>query len=393
MGELKEKRILILCVDRDDDLNAKAQVKTPVIGRAENLDASVQLALRDPEETDANAMFEAVRTYDHLLSEGKLDESIQIATISGSQRGGVSADRKLAGELDQLLKAFPATEVVMVSDGYSDEAILPIVESRAPVVSVRRIVVKHSERIEESAALFSRYLRMIVENPRYSRFALGLPGLLILILGVLSLFGLVTYYLLTLAVFLSAIMVIKGFGLDKVAKRFYYWAREYSPPPLRVQISGFAVIVGIICMILGAYYGWTDVAGFVAERQIPQTISAWFSIMPQATGIFIKGAVTLIVVGMCVTFLGRAIRWYLERDSRLLRNAALIFTIAWSRQIFYGTADVLIKPELGYEKLIFAIVVGMLIGIASFLIIIVVHRSASGFFEGTGGQDEDFSKE
>ena len=66
-GEQTQKRIFILCVDRDGDLGTKAGIKTPVIGRTANLEAAVALALKDPEEPDANAMFEAVSLYDRLL--------------------------------------------------------------------------------------------------------------------------------------------------------------------------------------------------------------------------------------------------------------------------------------------------------------------------------------
>ena len=59
----EQKRILILCVDRDGDLEAKAGVKTPLMGRAANMDGAVSLALQDPEEPDANAMFEAIREF------------------------------------------------------------------------------------------------------------------------------------------------------------------------------------------------------------------------------------------------------------------------------------------------------------------------------------------
>jgi uncharacterized membrane protein len=31
--EQKQKRILVLCVDRDGDLTTKAEIKTPLIGR------------------------------------------------------------------------------------------------------------------------------------------------------------------------------------------------------------------------------------------------------------------------------------------------------------------------------------------------------------------------
>jgi len=161
------KRILILCVDRDGDLGTKAGIKTPALGRASNLDAAVALALSDPEEPDANAMFEAVSLYDRLINEKQPGEVFEVATICGSELGGVGADRKLVAELNQVLELFNANEVILVSDGYSDEAVLPLVESRVPVSSVRRIVIKHSESIEETAALFSRYLKLLIENPKY----------------------------------------------------------------------------------------------------------------------------------------------------------------------------------------------------------------------------------
>jgi putative membrane protein len=385
--EKEQKRILVLCVDRDGDLEAKAGAKTPVVGRAENLDAAVSLALKDPEEPDANAMFEAIRVYDRLVGENNPQEIFEIATLSGSEFGGVGADRKIVAGLNELLGSFAANEVILVTDGYSDEAVLPLVQSRVPVTSVRRIVVKHSETIEETAALFSRYLRMIMENPRYSRIALGLPGLLILILGIFAIVGWVQYYLMAFVLILSVSLLVKGFGVDRAARGFYRWLREYSPPPLRVQISNFSAIAGALCMVLGVYLGWTNAA---AEVTVQENIALWLSILPRITGFFIGGAITLIVVGVCVALSGRAIRWYLEHDARLLRNVALIVIIAWSREIFLTASNLLISPEIGYEKVIFSIIVGILIGITSVLVIFVVHRSAKGFFQETEDQVEEF---
>jgi len=384
----EQKRILILCVDRDGDLGAKAEVKTPIVGRGENLNAAVALALRDPEEPDANAMFETIRVYDRLQSEGKPEEVFEIATISGSELGGVEADRKVVAELSELLGSFPANEVILVTDGYSDATVLPLVESRVPVSSVRRIVVKHSETIEETAALFTRYLKLIVENPRYSRIALGLPGLLFLILGILSIFNLLYYYWIAFIFVLSAFMLVKGFGVDKTVKNVIQWMKAYTPPSLQVQISNFAAIAGALCIVVSIYLGW-DAA---AEILIPPDIGGWFSVLPQVAGYFVKGSVDLMVVGICVILLGSAIRLYFERDARLLRNAALIVSIGWSRQILDATSDLLISPKMGYEKLIFSIVVGILIGIASVLVVFVIHRSAKGFFEETKEQVEEFGE-
>lgn len=393
MEEGQQKRILVLCVDRDGDLAKKAEVKTPVIGRRENVEAAVNLALSDPEEPDANAMFEAVRIYDRLEGERKPEEVFQIAAISGSELGGVGADRKVVGELNEVLHSFPASEVILVTDGYSDEVVLPLVQSRVPVSSVRRIVVKHSESIEETAALFSRYVKMLVQDPRYSRFLLGLPGLLILILGILSIFNLLSIFWIVFVFVLSALMLVKGFGVDRAVVKFYHWTKEYSPPPLRVQISSFAAIAGILLIVVSAYLGWKSSATFVSGLPtVPSSIADWLSYLPQITGNFIIGAMDVIVIGICVILTGRAIRLYLDRDARLLRNAALIASILWSRQILDGTAQVLTKPEMGYEQLIFSVIVGVLIGIASVLVIFVVHRSSKGFFEETIEQVEEFGE-
>ncbi|MBS7659090.1 DUF373 family protein [Candidatus Bathyarchaeota archaeon] len=371
----EQRRILILCVDRDGDLVRKTGIKTPVIGRDNNLNAAVALALKDPEEADANAMFEAVRLHDSLLGEVKPNELIEVATISGSELGGVSSDRKIVAELTDVLKSYPANEVILVTDGYSDEAVLPIIESRVPVSSIRRIVIRHSESIEETAALFSRYLKLLIEDPRYSKLALGLPGFLLLMLGVLSIFGFVHYYLIAFIIFLGSIMLVKGFGIDRLAVKAYRWLKEYSPPPLRVQISIFSTLAGLLCIIISVYLGWSAVALLLPSA------GDLFGALPRFAGVFIETSKDLAVVGICVFLSGRTIRWYLERDPRLLRNIALIVFIGWSRQILDATSKILINPEIGYGLLIFTTVVGILLGLASLLVIVVIHHSAKSFFK------------
>jgi putative membrane protein len=382
-----QKRILILCVDRDGDLEAKAGIKTPLMGRTANIDAAVSLALNDPEEPDANAMFEAIRISDRLQKEKKPDETFEVATISGTELGGVNADRKLVAELNTVLASFNANEVILVSDGYSDEAVLPLVESRVPVSSVRRIVIKHSESIEETAALFSKYIRLLFNNPRYSRIALGLPGLLVLILGILYVFpGYLNYYFIVIVLILGCFLLGKGFGVDRAAKKFFMWAREYSPPPLPVQISNYTAIVGILCIGISVYLGIASAGDNLP--QFPTDLSGWISALPVMVSWFIYGVKDLLVVGIGTILFGRCVRLYFERDARMLRNAALIVLIGWSRWILKETADIIINPNIGYENLAFAIVVGILIGIASVLVIYLIQRSAKGFFEKSKEVDE-----
>jgi putative membrane protein len=398
-----QKRILILCVDRDGDLEAKATIKTPLLGRTANLDGAVGLALKDPEEPDANAMFEAVSLYDRLNDGKQPDEVFEVATISGSDLGGVNADRKLVAELNSLLETFSANEVILVSDGFSDEAVLPLVESRVPVSSVRRIVIKHSESIEETAAVFTKYVRLLVDNPRYARMALGLPGILVLIFGILwginyVMPGAIYWYGIAIVIVVGGFLLLKGFGVDKATKDAYNWAKNYDPPPLPIQISNYTIIAGILCVAVSVYLGVASVN--ISAAPFPTEAVGWISAAPKIATYFIIGVEDLLIVGICIALLGRCVRLYFERDSRLLRNVALIVAIAWSHQVLDSTAKVIFAYSTGqstivglqdpfFSNFLFTIIVGILIGVASVLLIYIVNKSAKGFFKKQDEKLED----
>jgi putative membrane protein len=355
------------------------------------------LALKDPEEPDANAMFEAVSLYDRLNDEKQPDEIFDVATISGTDLGSVSADRKLVAELNYLQEAFNATEVILVSDGFSDEAVLPLVQSRVPVSSVRRIVIKHSESIEETAAVFTKYVRLLVDNPRYARIALGLPGILVLILGIL--WGISTVYPIAIywfgvviVIVIGGFLLLKGFGVDKATKNAFNYVKNYQPPALPIQISNYTIIAGILCIAVSAYLGLTNVN--LQAQPFPADVAGWLAATPTIAAYFIKGVENLLIVGICIVFLGRCIRLYFERDSKLLRNVALIVTVAWFNQILDSTANLLVaysntsstKTIIGldnqyFSNFLFTIIVGILIGVASVLLIYIVNKSARGFFK------------
>jgi putative membrane protein len=390
----KEAHILVLCVDRDGDLGAKASIKTPILGRDENINAAVTLALKDPEEPDANAIFEAVKVFDRLIEEKKQHEKFQIATISGSELGGVGADRKLVAELIDVLKAFPANEVILVTDGFSDEAVLPLVESRVPVSSVRRIVMRHSQSIEETAAIFTRYLRMITENPRYSKIILGLPGVLLIVLGFLAIFNLLQHAGIAFLIVLGVFLFIRGFGIDKALRGFYRWVREYSPPPFPVQIAGFSAVFGALSMGIGGYLGSIQVSDFIETLSPPPSeVGQWVGLLPQLIGQFISGSIALIVIGVCIIFAGRAIRWYFERDPRLLRTIVIIVVVAWSWQIFNQASWILTNPK-NYEwmGLVFAIVIGILWALAAVLVTTIIHKKYAEFFREKEKEVEEFKE-
>jgi len=385
-AEAKTERILVLCVDRDDDLGMKTGIKTPILGRKENVNAAASLALRDPEEADANAMFEAVRIYDNLKKNAKGKEEYEVATIAGSELKGVEADRQLVSELTEVLQAFPATEVILVSDGYTDEMVLPLIESRVPVTSVRRVVIQHSKSIEETAAVFSRYLKILVENPRYSRMVLGLPGILLVVLGILAVFDYLAYAFQALAIILGAFLFVRGFGIDKAALNLLKWLREFSPPPFTVQIAIFSSIAGILLVVVGGYLGGTAVANVANASADP------FAEVPRLIGEFLLNSTHLIAVGICVILSGRAVRWFFERDLRLWRTIVIIVGVAWSSVTFVEASKILIEPTLPFGTLVFAIVGGIPVIVSTFLTALLLRRKYSDYFEETKEIITDFEE-
>jgi uncharacterized membrane protein len=240
---------------------------------------------------------------------------------------------------------------------------------------------------------------MLVENPKYSRIALGIPGVLFVLWVICVVEGWTGFYYIAILAVLGAVFMVKGFGVDKLAKDFYKWAKEYQPPALPVQIGNYATIAGILCVAISVYSGYVNMTAYINALgrigPLPVDAGGWIGILPSLSGYYIKGAIDLIVVGLATVLFGRAIRLYFDHDARVLRNAALIVSIVWCRWIFDGAADVLIAPALGssgYLGLVFNIVVGILIGIASVLVILIIHRQAQNFFVDSKEKTEDLGK-
>jgi len=61
-------KLLVICVDRDNDVGDKAGIVTPVFGRNACIEAAQRLALEDPEDADSNSIFYAPKTYCPMIT-------------------------------------------------------------------------------------------------------------------------------------------------------------------------------------------------------------------------------------------------------------------------------------------------------------------------------------
>ena len=133
-------RTLIICVDRDDDIGVKTGIKTPIIGRDACVEAATKFSISDPEEADANTIFAAVKEYDTLAAKG---EFCEVVAVSGLYDGGVLGDKKIRKQVADVLKIFPAEGAVLVSDGAEGEELVPVIQGLVPIISLRRVIIKH----------------------------------------------------------------------------------------------------------------------------------------------------------------------------------------------------------------------------------------------------------
>ena len=149
-------KTLILTVDRDDDLGRKAKVRGPVTGREACLNAGESLALADPEDSDANAIFAAVSTYDHLKKDGK---DVSIAILTGNENVGMKSDEIITKQFEKVIKELHPEDIIFVSDGSEDEFIIPIITSRRPIKHLKRVIVRQSKSIESTYYIIIKALK------------------------------------------------------------------------------------------------------------------------------------------------------------------------------------------------------------------------------------------
>ena len=284
-------KLLVICVDRDNDIGEKAGIVTPVIGRDACINAAQRLALEDPEDADSNSMFSAIKTYEDLISKGY---QVEVVIVSGIKERGVQADEKILIEIKKILEVFSANGAVIVSDGEDDESVIPVIQNVLPVVSVQRVVMKVSRSVEYSYAVFGKYLKMLAYDSKYSKFFLGVPGILLLIGGIATIFGYTAEIFAVLVSILGAAFLIRAFDIDRA------WANLTKPTPMGF-IRIFTMVAGILLILSSVPAGINSVDQKVVEKD-----SDLFTIFTDKIiiGQFVTGALPILWMGLGAIFAG-----------------------------------------------------------------------------------------
>ena len=244
-------KTLILNIDRDDDFGRKAKVKTPIIGIEDNMDAAQKLGCVDPEDSDLNSIYLAIATYQTFLHEGT---AVEIATICGDIRVGVKSDTVLAKQLDHVIAETKVTDVVVVSDGAEDEYIIPLIQSRISISSIRRVNVKQSRELEDT---YYRIIKML--NDDKVKKQIVFPVAMLLLVGAIFIaLRMVSTGIGAILFTLGLYLLVHVFNLEK---KISVVLKEIRSGFFAARISFYTSIISIIILGVSVFYSWEITRG------------------------------------------------------------------------------------------------------------------------------------
>jgi putative membrane protein len=354
-------RTLVLSVDRDDDIGWKAKVESPAIGRAACLKAANTLALADPEDSDVNAIFSAVKIYDELTEKG---EETAIAVIAGNHLHMIEGDRRIATSLEQVIKETQATNCILVTDGAEDEYVIPIIQSQIPVSSIRRVIVNQMPNLEGTYYILKKFL----DDPKISRMIFIPLGLAMLLYAMAYLFDVPGIATIIVIGVIGSYMLYKGFGFDEIVHSII--------DALRISLSrGRFSFVTYATTILLIIIGFT--VGFINVLKFYSTDASLGLLLYLMT--FIYGSIEWFIIAGLVTSIGLIIDVYANEREALGKVIVFPFFVIALGFILYGASVYIISvsgvPDFPLTQDVAAknILYSTIIGISSAIIGVITQ--------------------
>ncbi|HJM17692.1 MAG TPA: DUF373 family protein [Candidatus Poseidoniia archaeon] len=366
--------LLVIAIDRDNDLGRKTGIRSPVIGREANVKAALELGLADPEESDTNTMLEAIRTYDQLLDDG---ESVEVVTICGDVRVGTKSDMKIANTLDQVITKTKATKAVLVSDGAEDRELEPIIRSRLRIDSTRMVVVQQSRPIEDT--LYTIIHKM--EDPKVQRQFILPIALIVFVWGLAKILDLSDIASGLIWVSLSGYLLVKVAGWEDEFRNFY---NELLTTGERVSLYSYVWLLAILLFVVGVAQGMEqmDLTKEISVAAMVLAFLSWNGVLP-----YLLLAIASIEVS-------RTIDAYVRDGVFNINIVRFIFTVGSLGAITAGMIEIMSSvvvrtalaesEEIDYTQGFWYIGIGLLIGFIGRIVFEIINERVE---EGTSKDD------
>lgn len=311
-------RTLILSIDRDDDVGYKAGVESPAVGREACLDAAIRLGTADPEDSDTNAIFQAIKTYDELKADG---EDVEVAVIGGNHMNMLEGDRRVSELLEQVIETTGVTECILISDGAEDEYVLPIIQSHIKVASVVRVIIKQLPNIEGTYYI----IKKLMNDPKIAKSVLLPIGFVLLLYALVALLAPGVSATLVAVGIIGIYLLFKGFNFDEY---FIYAGHAVIESFKKGQFSFVAYLVAVILVIGGVISGLMSVitnypnSGDVGVLYLALT--------------FLFGAVIWVIIAALVAAAGKITDYIQNNQEGISRIFVVPFFVVAIGMITYG---------------------------------------------------------
>ncbi|MEE8402822.1 MAG: DUF373 family protein [Candidatus Hydrothermarchaeaceae archaeon] len=350
---MKQEKILVLCVDRDGDIKSKIGERGPIYGREKTLDVAIRLGIKDPSESDTNALFETIKIGDELAEEGK---DVTVATLVGSENVGIESDAIISEQLEEVLQKVKPEGVIVVTDGVEDEYILPIIQSRTKVISLKRVIVKQSERLESTYYAIQSFLKDVINDPKLSRVMIGLPGIALILYFLLGERG----WRLTVGI-IGTFLLIKGFGLEGQIKRFY---EEFVSSFTTGKVSFFFYAVAVLIATVGILSGLDAI----------NTAGIAYGDFMISVPMFISQSISLLAFAAMVALVGKGVDSVLEGQGIARYIFMAVFVVAvW---LMVNTLSLFILGRISQIDFAINVTMVLILSILIFLSIRSLKRMA-----------------
>ena len=270
-------------------------------------------------------------------------------------------------DIKSVLQKFSANGAVIVSDGDDDEMVIPVIQNVIPVVSVQRVVMQVSKTIEHSYAVFGKFLKMVVYDTRYSKFFLGVPGILLLIGGIGTVVGYTAEIFAVLVSILGGAFLVRAFDIDKA------WSNWAKPTPTGF-IRIFTLVTGLILILASVPAGITTIdnsfmlsgIGFIDALSNQQVV-----------GQFLSGMLPFLWMGLGTIAAGMLASNWLNRKLKHISDVLRIIVLAALYPTVAQFATILVTNESSFS-LIPPLLVGAAITLISATILFRRYRKRGG---------------
>ena len=204
---------------------------------------------------------------------------------------------------------------------------------------------------------------MIAYDSKYSKFFLGVPGILLLIGGIATVFGFSAEIFAVLITILGAAFLIRAFDIDKA------WTNWTKPTPSGF-VRMFTLVAGVVLILSSVPAGIA-----VVDQELLDSDNLVTSTLTNqvALGQFISGVLPILFVGIGSVFSGTLVSNWLGGAQRHISDVLRLVVLGALYPTIYQFTNILIYDEDSFS-LIPPLIAGMVVTIISAVILFKKFR-------------------